>query len=71
VEGLWDSELEVFETNRFSQVIDRTGTHNLHRVSDGMAISDHKQGWRVGRLTSIFKEGSQGMGIPLGNDQRG
>ena len=66
-----DGGLQVIKKNRFGQVIRGTGTHDLHRVSDGMAVSDHKEGWRVGRLTSIFKEGSQGMGIPLGNDQRG
>ncbi len=57
--------------NRFGQVIRRTGTHDFDRIFDGMAVSDHKEGRGVGRLTSIFKEGSQGMGIPLGNDQRG
>ncbi len=71
VERTGDGGQQVFKQNWFGQVIRGTGAHGFYGIFEGMAVSDHNEGWGVGRLTSIFKEGSQGMGIPLGDDQRG
>ena len=39
-----DGGPEIFERNRFRQVIDGTGAHDLDCILDGMAIPDHKEG---------------------------
>jgi hypothetical protein len=71
VERTGDGGLQVIKKNRFGQVIRGTGAHGFYCIFEGRAVSDHKERWGVGPLTSIFKEGRQGMGIPLGNDQGG